>query len=382
MLKVNNIYFKIMLSLALVVSAFLVYDFFLALFDPMPKFANLNYGLRILTYYSFFTIQTNYLVTIFFYIAAIKMRKKQQYPQFPLLLAITTYITITMLVFWGGIASKGNELNQYDGWHWVGTFFLHLINPIIMITVFCFTCGKKYYFWENHAKKNLWIILVYMFFFLITSLIKGIILHHFKYDSDILFPYFFLDIYSDTWFFLLTIALLVILAIAIGMQYFYIWLNNKLYIKRHKNKHITEWSPPNNIRLIWKFDHKVKVGIRLALSCTIIVFIITLALTSILIFSALIIGAIAAAFKSTSWPLWLVIGGVSLLIISFIILIILIPAIKYTKKGSLQAKNLIAMLMINLTIFSWFTIIGPILGIISIIKILKGTETPEEFKTN
>ncbi|AGM25525.1 hypothetical protein [Spiroplasma chrysopicola] len=369
MSKINNKYFKITLSIAIIASTFLIYDFFLAVFDPMPKFSHLHYGLRILTYYSFFTIQTNYFVTIFFYIVAIKMHKKNQYPQFPLLLAITTYITITMIVFWGGIASKGNELNQYDVWHWIGTVVLHLIIPITMITFFCLTSGETYYFWEDHAKKNLWLILIYMFFFLITTLIKGIILHHFQYDSDIIFPYFFLDIYSKIWFFLLTLALLAILTITIGMQYFYIWINNKVYLKNHKNKNVHEWIPPNNIRLISKFDRKIKVGIRLSLSCNIIIFIINLVL--ILFWALLAIGEDIATGES----MWY--GAVSLAAISFIILIILIPAVIYTKKGSLQAKNLIAILMIILTIFSWFTVIGPILGIISIVKILKGTETSE-----
>ncbi|WP_368486222.1 hypothetical protein [Spiroplasma sp. DGKH1] len=142
MLKWNDkILFYIRLGGLILITFFLVTDLILAITHPQPQFKDLNYSERVSNYYSFFTTQTNYIVAIYFFAYLFESKFKHKKPSYLIKLAVTTYITVTMLVFWFGIITKAQASNQYDAYHWVSTVILHLIIPSSMITSYVLTSG-------------------------------------------------------------------------------------------------------------------------------------------------------------------------------------------------------------------------------------------------
>ncbi|WP_199558616.1 hypothetical protein [Spiroplasma sp. ChiS] len=83
----------------------------------------------------FFTTQTNYIVAVYFFIYLFENKFKIQSPSYLIKLAVTKYITITMVVFWLGIFTSTQDANQYNVYAWISTIVLHLVIPIRWLLV-------------------------------------------------------------------------------------------------------------------------------------------------------------------------------------------------------------------------------------------------------
>ncbi|WP_400248631.1 hypothetical protein [Spiroplasma sp. ald] len=119
---------------------------------------------------------------------------------------VTVYITMTMLVFWLGLAVQGDIVTNMSVYEWISTFILHTIIPIAMILSYIVTAGDIFYKFEIHHKTNYWLICLYPTLYLICILIRGYIRHSDHQPDNTLFPYFFLNFYVTNGFALLAVG--------------------------------------------------------------------------------------------------------------------------------------------------------------------------------
>ncbi|AGR42439.1 hypothetical protein [Spiroplasma diminutum] len=180
---------KVMVLIALVV--FLAFDFVLQVYAPKKNLEGIPTIERINIYYAFFTTQSNYAVVLYLIVALFMRRIYNAKPAFGIELAMTVYITVTMIVFWFGLLASGDEINAYYPSSWVSTIILHIFIPTIMIGYFLLSCGDEYYSPRKHSKFSLPVTCAYPTGYLIFSMVRGEI--RFQYYS----PNFFSDIYSN-----------------------------------------------------------------------------------------------------------------------------------------------------------------------------------------
>lgn len=193
------------------------------------------------TMFSTFTIQSNFLVFLFFCFI-LTNRFYDNYAKFVFgrfSLAITVYISVTLVVFFAILFKPMiNELdtnNSISMLNFINTFLLHLIIPVIIILYFMFTSGK--YYWKFGQQTYLWIpvISIYMFVYLGYALLKGNYvgwLKHGATEIDYSFPYPFLNFHKNLGTFFIYIGAIIVLYIIL-MLLFTLY-NNMLYKKNNK----------------------------------------------------------------------------------------------------------------------------------------------------
>lgn len=236
--KQNILNFVLRLVGLITIALFLIFDLIITI--NYPDFfivPNVNKATeRLAIYYFYFSTQTNYLVLIYLFAFLFESKFKDNYsnPSFYMLLGITVYITVTMLVFWIGIISNSEERSKFgtDIYLWFKTIILNLIIPIIMILKFVLTCGHDFYSLREHHKLYLWFILFYPCFYVIMVMIRGVLRTRQEENANTCYPYFFFN-YQKYGIGVLVTAIVFLLAISIGLQYFYLWINNIQY-KRKK----------------------------------------------------------------------------------------------------------------------------------------------------
>lgn len=192
---------------------------------------------------STFSIQSNILVLFFFSFVLINRFHEQRclfvHGRFGL--AITTYITITIIVFFSVLFwPMFKDLDTSDGIsmiNFINTFLLHLITPLIMLLYYLLTSGK--YYWDYKKQAYLWtpIISLYMFTYLGYALVKGNfvgVLAKSKTEIVYSFPYSFLNFHDESLlkFFLYVGAILLLYLVLIALFTLY---NNLLYKKSNKS---------------------------------------------------------------------------------------------------------------------------------------------------
>lgn len=172
-MKINkNTEFSIRFIILISLIIFLLFDFFVLLYSPKQNLTGITYYERLNISFSFFTVQTNYMVVIYLFYALFLRHMYNKVPPFGIQLAITVYISITMLLFWAGIAVSNEDLG-YNAINWLTTTILHLIIPIIMINEFFLSMGGSYYNMRYHAKFTATGIALYPISYLIVILIRG-----------------------------------------------------------------------------------------------------------------------------------------------------------------------------------------------------------------
>ena len=225
----------------IIIMLFLIFDLILIINYPATFIiADVkNATERLAIYYSYFTTQTNYLVLAYLFAFLFESKIKENSKlSFYILLSITIYITITMLVFWIGIITNSNERNKYgtDFYPWFKTIILDLIMPIIMILNFVLSCGHDFYDLKKHHQLYLWLILFYPCFYLVAVIVRGVLrTKQEAYPIASRYPYFFLD-YQQQGIISLVGAIIGLIIVAISLQYFYLWINNKKYYKLNKKQ--------------------------------------------------------------------------------------------------------------------------------------------------
>lgn len=234
--------FYIYLSALIMLFLFLVIDLISAIYFPISVAKNLGYGERVSHYYSFFTTQSNYLVAIYFAMFMYYSHFKKTLPIFQVRLAVTVYITITMIVFWLGIFTQTQDINQYTLYKWINTMILHTVMPIIMIANFVLTSGKEKIIIKKWHHNYLWLIVLYPAVYSIIVLIRGHLRFLDQKPSETWYPYFFFNINQPYGWLIATGAIIIIFGLVFGLQYFYIWINNKMYIKnQNQYKRLEEY---------------------------------------------------------------------------------------------------------------------------------------------
>lgn len=192
---------------------------------------------------STFTIQANILVFFFFcFVLTNRFHEKRYlFVHGRFSLAVTTYIFITMIVFFSVLFKPMlDKLDTNDAIsmiNFVNTFLLHLISPLIMILYYLSTAGK--YYWGYKKQAYLWtpVLLVYMLVYLAYAILKGNfvgILLKDKNTIDYSFPYSFLNFHNSLpTFFKCVSAILVLYLVLIALLTLY---NNLLYKKASKSR--------------------------------------------------------------------------------------------------------------------------------------------------
>ncbi|WP_339020672.1 Pr6Pr family membrane protein [Spiroplasma endosymbiont of Atherix ibis] len=197
-MKLNKDFeFSLKVMVLILLMSFLVLDFVLQIYSPKKTFEGLPTMERLNIYYSFFTTQSNYAVVLYLVAALFMKRIYNSKPVFGIELAMTVYITVTMLVFWFGLLASRDEMDSYYPSNWVSTMVLHLCIPSIMIVYFLLSCGDQYFSYRRYSKFALPLTCTYPVGYLIFAMIRGEI--RFNYYS----PEFFKKIYSlssDSWF--------------------------------------------------------------------------------------------------------------------------------------------------------------------------------------
>ncbi|AGM24820.1 Pr6Pr family membrane protein [Spiroplasma chrysopicola] len=236
MLKLNNkILFWFRLSALLVVVFFLISDLVLTIINPAGINADLGYAERVSNYYAFFTTQSNYIVAAYFLGYLFESKFRNTRPSDVIKLAVVTYITVTMLVFWFGIFTNTQTNTSYSSYEWISTIILHLVIPFCMILSYILTAGESQYNIRNHYKLSLWLILAYPVLYFVVILIRGIFRQMDHRPEGTWFPYFFLNIYQPNGILILALIFICILVLFVGLQYIYLWINNMLF-RRNKGE--------------------------------------------------------------------------------------------------------------------------------------------------
>ncbi|QEH62247.1 hypothetical protein SCHIN_v1c10540 [Spiroplasma chinense] len=189
-MKLNkNSEFSIKLMVLIVLIAFLVFDFMLQVYSPKMNMRAIPTLQRLNIYYAFFTTQSNYIVVIYLFFTLFTKQNYNRKPPFGIELAVTVYITVTMLVFWFGLLGSTDEMNSYGIANWISTVVLHLCIPTIMISNFILTSGDYYYSPREHTKFGLFGTTLYPLGYGIFVMIRG----KFRYQE--FGPDFFKTIY-------------------------------------------------------------------------------------------------------------------------------------------------------------------------------------------
>ncbi|WP_381415446.1 hypothetical protein NPX79_01970 [Spiroplasma endosymbiont of Anurida maritima] len=348
--------FNLKLVMIIIVFFFLLASFYQAVFNPNKVFEMLSYGERASVYFSYFTTQSNYMVLIYLIFALFKKKFFGENPRYILMLATTTYISLTMIVFWVGIAASFG-VATYTWYEWVITIFLHLVMPITMIVNYVLTCGKSFYKYEDHHKANLFFISSYMLFYLIFVLVRG----HLRFLDDkpvaTQFPYEFFNWYEYNGEWMLSAAIVIILSLSISAQYFYIWINNAVYHRKQVKIDARGINELYRLRVIKKYNlkkEKNSIFTRRIFICSLIYSVINLFITTLFFAEAIV--------NPTPEDRFIYIASSFAFVLIFFFLNVLLISLGY--KRNLYIKTVLAIVNLISMFVALFWIIGPVFGML------------------
>lgn len=343
-----------------------------------PRLISFRFSL----YYSYFTTQTNYIVFFYFVFYLFHKKFKGTKPDYLVRLGVTVYITMTMVVFWSGLFVQGDIMDGNNFYSWSSTIVLHAIIPISMIVSYIATVGEGYYRYEKHHKSGVWLIALYPALYFIFIMLRGEILHQsypdfwnlFQGDSrdPFFYPYFFLDYSQTSGWEIFASGSVMVFVLCIGLQYFYIMLNNFVFFKTAKKE--------NKINIdkikLWSKVKKYKILSKKTRSALIINFI-----TSCL---NLLFAFFFFAFRGL-WNKYLgnqyntkIIFAFSTIIIVFSFFCIIFGILAWF--GLFYARIILGYLNIAMMCFNWIWIVGPLLdAIIAFICLSEKKWSKEEY---
>lgn len=186
-------------------------------------------------YFSYFTIQSNIIVFVWFLLAAIYHFKSDK----PLILrqggliVISLYISITFITYMTMMLPfAATTMTPIT---WFENMSQHLIVPLLVICYMCFHIGEKPIVIKEYLKKKLWINFLYpLFYFLyiILRLYMGVLDDK---PTLLYFPYLpKLDVANWLLVVLVIIASIIILILFVVVNIFYCYINNKIYERKEK----------------------------------------------------------------------------------------------------------------------------------------------------
>ncbi|WP_027063563.1 Pr6Pr family membrane protein [Mesoplasma seiffertii] len=194
-------------------------------------------------YFGFFTIQTNIMIAVWFFVMAFFNTKvgKIKLISSTCSVAIATYIAVTMLIY--NLMLLPVHVPK-DGYDWFRQLSLHLIAPLVMI---CYTLFELktdgVISVKEFAKKYLWKLYIYPIAYLIVNLIRGEVRRAGGWPRFTSYPYFFLEIHEKeaikgvpipgaVW---LLIAAVLIIVIIAGLSLGFTKILNNRHLKATTN---------------------------------------------------------------------------------------------------------------------------------------------------
>lgn len=212
---------------------------------------NYDYSGFTVYFFSFFTIQSNLLVAIWFLAAAFTHSNegKNFFTRHYFSIGVATYISITSLIFNFVLLPPAISQNQVSGWGatgWIQNEWLHTFGPIALVLYVVLFLNKDEIldnktFWKL---KN-WKYILYPLCYGVYILIRGELRYRSGKMAATQYPYFFLEIHKNggdagypikglpipgwVWF---IIVVIIIAAISLGFATLYNFAANKL----NKNK--------------------------------------------------------------------------------------------------------------------------------------------------
>lgn len=169
----KNFDFTVKVIILNILVAFLIFDFCSQIWFPKYNLGGIPAIERINIYYAFWTTQSNYIVVVYliFTISLQKIYGTQR--MLGLEIAVTTYITVTFIVFWFGLLASPDEIGAYRPINWVSTTVLHLFIPMFMIFNFATSTGNVYMSIEEFNRFGIFCVVAYPVLYLVFVILRG-----------------------------------------------------------------------------------------------------------------------------------------------------------------------------------------------------------------
>lgn len=194
-----------------------------------------------LNFFSYFTIQTNIFVALWFLLSAIfhnqEGKKASKWFGPNMALGVTTFITITGLIY--NTMLLPTHVDRTGFYFWFTSSVEHMVAPIVMIVYFLAFMQKEkgsVLEMKTFLKEKLVICYIYPIVWLVVMLIRG----EFRYQAGkaYAYQYFFINVHEKSyglagWAWLI-IALAIIFLIILGFTTLYNWVIYKQQGKKKK----------------------------------------------------------------------------------------------------------------------------------------------------
>lgn len=209
-----------------------------------------GYGEYAFFFNTFFTNISNLLVGVWFLSAALMPKKegKNYYLGFSSTMIVTTYISLTMIIFTFVLAPAALTSgigNIKLTWEVIVVGILqHIIFPIALIVYVCLFYNTRYTMTnEKYMKKEWWKLIFWLLVYLAWSLIRGEIRYRGRRPLGTQYPYFFMQIHDPKVMGMPGVAWLVIVVIIIfGLIFGTSILLNFIITRRvHRQKRKKVW---------------------------------------------------------------------------------------------------------------------------------------------
>lgn len=184
-----------------------------------------------LNFFSYFTVQTNIFVALWFVLSAIfhnqEGKKTSKWFGPYMALGVTTFITITGLIY--NTMLLPTQTDQTGFYFWFTSCVEHMVTPIVMIVYFlAFMNKEKGSVFETKVflKQELVIFYLYPIVWLVVMLIRGEFRH--QAGKAFAYQYFFINVHEKSyglpgWSWLI-IAFVIIFLIILGFTTLYNWV--------------------------------------------------------------------------------------------------------------------------------------------------------------
>ncbi|AVP49156.1 Pr6Pr family membrane protein [Williamsoniiplasma luminosum] len=189
-----------------------------------------NFGDSTIQTFSYFTTLSNIAVGVWLLLAAFKPQNegKKGFLSYGMTLVVTTYITITMLIYNGMLLpqmlASGRNLTPVG---WLESVVEHMVMPLAFILYICFFFKSEVcYTKKQFMKKEWWKQLLVLAIYAIYIMVRGEMRYQGGKPKSTQYPYFFMDIHADNmmgmpgWAWLI-IAMIFVIAICLGFSMIY-----------------------------------------------------------------------------------------------------------------------------------------------------------------
>lgn len=193
-----------------------------------------------LNFLSYFTIQTNIFVALWFVLSAVfhnqEGKKSSKWFGPYMALGVTAFITITGLIYTTMLLPTQTDRTGF--YFWYTNVVEHMIAPIVMVVYFLVFMNKEkgsVLETKLFLKEKLWMFYLYPIIWLVVMLLRGEFRH--QAGKAYAYQYFFINVHKDSyglpgWAWLI-IALAIIALIIIGFTSLYNWV---IYKQQGKTK--------------------------------------------------------------------------------------------------------------------------------------------------